>query len=145
MLNVAGADALINCWNDKEHFYFWRPITAIQEGGADGNPKTKGDTAWTSYVTTPPYSDHSSGYNAVTAAYMHTARGFFGSNEADLSVQNLVTGVIREYDRFTQVIGDTIEVRILQGIHFRTADVQGAGLGNNVARWVRQHYFQRVN
>jgi hypothetical protein len=145
MLNVAGADALINCWNDKEHFYFWRPITAIQEGNADGNPRTRGDTGWTSYLTTPPYSDHSSGYNAVTAAYMHTARGFFGSNRADLTVQNLVTGVIREYDRFTQVVADTIEVRILQGIHFRSAEVQGAELGNNVARWVRQHHFQRVN
>ncbi len=129
MLNVAGADALINCWNDKEHFYFWRPITAIQEGDADANPRTKGDPAWTSYVTTPPYSDHSSGYNSMTAAYMNTARGFFGSNQTDLSVQNLVTGVIREYDRFSQVIRDTIEVRILQGIHFRTADVQGCQVG----------------
>ena len=74
MLNVAGADALINCWNDKEFFHFWRPITAIQEGNADGNPRTKGDTGWNSYVTTPPYPEHSSGYNCVTAAYMHTAR-----------------------------------------------------------------------
>ncbi len=145
MLNVAGADALINCWNDKEHFSFWRPITAIQEGDADGNPRTKGDTGWTPYATTPPYPEHSSGYNCVTAAFMHTGRGFFGSNQADLSVQNLVTGVTREYERFTQVVSDTINARIFQGIHFRTADVQGAGLGNNVARWVRLHHFQRVN
>ena len=49
--------------------------------------------SWTPYATTPPYSEHSSGYNCVTAAYMHTGRGFFGSNQTDLSVQNLVTGV----------------------------------------------------
>ena len=60
-------------------------------------------------------------------------------------MQNLVTGVIREYCRFTQVVSDTIEVRILQGIHFRSAEVQGAELGNSVALWVRQHHFQRVN
>ncbi len=34
--------------------------------------------------------------------------------------------VTRTYDRFTDVIDDTIDARIYQGIHFRTADVQGA-------------------
>ncbi len=145
MLNVAGADALINCWNDKETFHFWRPITAIQEGDDDTNPRTKGDSEWTSYATAPPYPDHTSGYNSITSAYMNTARAFFGSDQTDLSVQNLVTLVTRDYDRFSSVIRDVIEVRILQGIHFRSADVQAARLGNNVARWVRQHHFQRVN
>ena len=42
MLNLAGADALINCWNDKAHWSFWRPITAIREGDKDGNPKHDG-------------------------------------------------------------------------------------------------------
>ena len=35
MLNLAGADAAINCWNDKYHFDFWRPWQAIREA-ADG-------------------------------------------------------------------------------------------------------------
>ena len=25
MLNMAGADAIINCWDDKAHWSFWRP------------------------------------------------------------------------------------------------------------------------
>jgi hypothetical protein len=29
-----------------------------------------------------------------------------------------------------------------QGIHFRTADVQGAKIGKDVARWLDKHYFQ---
>ena len=44
MLNVAGADTIINCWNDKRFHAFWRPITAIHEGDNDGNKKTIGDT-----------------------------------------------------------------------------------------------------
>ena len=76
MVNIAGADALINCWSDKEAFGFWRPITAIREGDNDGNRKTDGDTGWTPFVTpgTPPYPDHPSGYNCVTGAMMHSAR-----------------------------------------------------------------------
>ena len=27
--NLSGADAAINCWNDKYHFDFWRPWNAI--------------------------------------------------------------------------------------------------------------------
>ena len=28
------------------------------------------------------------------------------------------------------------------GIHFRTADEEGAWLGKNVARWVDKHFFE---
>jgi hypothetical protein len=34
---VAFADALIACWDAKYHFNFWRPVTAIRQGDADGN------------------------------------------------------------------------------------------------------------
>jgi len=32
--------------------------------------------------------------------------------------------------------------RLWGGIHFRTADVQGAVLGEKVAHWLEKHYFQ---
>ncbi len=74
---------------------------------------------------------------------MATAEAFLGK-KADLRITNLVTGVTREYTRFDDVPKDTIEARILQGIHFRSADVQGARLGKDVARWVDRHYFERA-
>ena len=43
------------------------------------------------------------------------------------------------------MVKDTIDARVYQGIHFRTADVQGARLGKHVARWLDKHYFQPVN
>ena len=43
MLNLTAADAGINCWNDKYHYSFWRPITAIREADRDGNPATEAD------------------------------------------------------------------------------------------------------
>jgi hypothetical protein len=33
---------------------------------------------------------------------------------------------------------------VWSGIHFRTADVQGAVLGKKVAHWLDKHYFQPV-
>ena len=46
MMNLAAADAAIACWNDKYHWYFWRPRAAIQEAATDGNPATVADPTW---------------------------------------------------------------------------------------------------
>jgi len=51
--------------------------------------------------------------------------------------------ITRHYTRFSQVIDDAIDGRILVGLHFRRADVQGAWLGNKVARYLANHYFER--
>jgi hypothetical protein len=142
-VNVSGADALINCWDDKEHWHFWRPSTAIQNGDNDTNPRTVGDPNWAPLVANPPYPDHSSGYNCVTGATMNAAQAFLGK-KADLHITNLALGVTREYERFADVPKDTIEARMFLGIHFRAPDVQGARLGKDVAHWVDQHYFKRA-
>jgi hypothetical protein len=145
MLNVAGADGLINCWDDKAHWSFWRPVTAIQQGDNDGNPSTEGDAGWTPLINTPPYPDHTSGYNCFTGAVMHSAKAFFGGGKTEFDVVRIapnVPNVTREYERFTDVIDDTIDARVYQGIHFRAADVQGAEIGKRVAHWLEEHYFQ---
>ena len=46
MANLAAADAVIGCWNDKYYWQFWRPITAIRAADADGNPATQADPTW---------------------------------------------------------------------------------------------------
>ena len=148
MVNMAGADSVINCWDDKAFWNFWRPITAIREGDADGNDKTAGDPAWTSLVPAPPYADHPSGYNCVTGGFMHAAEAFFGKGKQPFAVTANVGSppapVTREYERFTDVIDDTIDARIYLGIHFRTPDEQGAGIGKDVAHWLDKHYFRPV-
>jgi hypothetical protein len=148
MLDLAAADAFINCWNDKAHWSNWRPITAIQNGDGDGNPSTLGDPTWTPRNATPPYPDHTSGYNCATSAFMHTAEAFFGRGKTEFDVVRIVPNVpdvTRDYERFTDVIDDTIDARVYQGIHFRAADVQGAEIGKDVAHWLDKHYFQPVN
>jgi hypothetical protein len=146
MLNMAGADALIGCWNDKAFWSFWRPVTAIREGDNDGVSRTVGDPAWTPLLTTPPYPDHPSGYNCATSAFMHTARDFFGHDTFAFSLTAPVAGVpvTRNYERFSDVLDDTVDARIFLGIHFRTPDVQGVGIGKYVANWLDKRYFQRT-
>ena len=39
---------------------------------------------------------------------------------------------------------EVVSARVWGGIHFRTADVQGVTLGEQVARWERTHYFRKL-
>jgi len=139
-LAVASADSVITCWADKKHWSFWRPITAIRLADTDGNRRTAPDPAWTPLVATPPYPDHSSGFNCFSAAIAHSAKAFFGTDVMSFSVRN-AAGVNREYARFSDIVRDTIDARVYLGLHFRNADVQGAWIGKKVAQWVAGHEF----
>jgi hypothetical protein len=147
MMNMAGSDGLISCWDDKEHWSFWRPLTAIRLGDTDGNPATAADPVWTPLVPNPPYPDHPSGYNCLTGAVIHTAVDFFGTNRLAFTVQQTAAAgsPARAYSRFTDVVRDTIDARMYLGIHFRTPDVQGAAMGRKVANWLDRHYFEPVD
>jgi hypothetical protein len=45
LLNMALADGYIAMADAKNHYHFWRPVTAIQTGATDGNPETTGNPA----------------------------------------------------------------------------------------------------
>ena len=145
--SMSAADAMINCWDDKAHYSFWRPITAIRGAADDGNPSTEPQADWLPFIATgtPPYPDHPSGYNCYTGAMMQTAASYFHGDAVTIKLTSSVTGTTRTYAKFTDVLVDTIDARIYLGIHFRTPDVQGAKLGKQVANWVDDHFFERAN
>ncbi|HET9520241.1 MAG TPA: vanadium-dependent haloperoxidase [Candidatus Limnocylindrales bacterium] len=147
MTSMASADALIGCWDDKDHWLFWRPQTAIQLADIDGNPATEADPEWVSLFATPGYPEHPSGYNCFTAGMMYSAKAFFRTDKIafDLTSPGTTPPSTRHYERFTDVIDDTIDGRIYTGFHFRTGDVQGAWLGKRVAHWAASHYFKPTN
>jgi hypothetical protein len=147
--SMSAADALIGCWDNKEHWQFWRPQTAIRLADQDDNPATVADTNWTAQFQNPGYSDNPSGFNCFAAGWFYAARQYFGTDQMSFQITSPGTaplpGSTRPYTRFTGVIDDAIEGRILIGFHFRSADVQGAWLGKKVAQWVDKHYFGPVD
>ena len=144
MTSMSTADSLIACWENKDHWNFWRPQTAIQLADTDGNPATVADPTWTSRAPNPGYPDPPSGFNCLVSGAMNAARAYFGTDRMRFSLTSVgAAPVTRNYTRFSGVIKDAIEGRILIGIHFRRADVQGAWLGQKVARYLSTHYFER--
>jgi hypothetical protein len=156
MENLAAADALIGCWNDKYYWQFWRPITAIREADTDGNPATEADPMWLPLfdpatpvfnpppLFTPPFPDHPSGHCSATAAFTHTLKNFFGTDRIAFSAFSNKSGTTRSFNRFSDALDEVIDARVWAGIHFRTADEQGARLGKKVAHYLKKHYFEPV-
>jgi hypothetical protein len=78
---------------------------------------------------------------------MNTGKAYFGFDQMNFSVVRIapnVPNVTRDYHRLTDVVDDTMDARVLQGIHFRSADVQGARIGRQVAEWVDANAFEPV-
>ena len=46
----------------KQHYEFWRPITAIRNGDKDGNPATQPDPAWEPLIATPNFQEYPCGH-----------------------------------------------------------------------------------
>ena len=142
-LNLSGADAAINCWNDKYYWDFWRPWNATH--GDDGNPKTEPDPTWTALITAP-YPEHPSGHLCLDGAELTALRGFFGNRKIRFGVtSSRFPGETRYFERFSEPLREITEARIWAGLHFRTADEQAKDLGRNVTRYMEKHYFQRLH
>ena len=138
---LTSADAAIAVWIDKARFSFWRPITAIRDAGDDGNPDTTPDPGWLPLVATPPYPEHPSGLSAFGAAAAVVLQDFFGTDDVAFGTTN-AAGVSRSYTRFSQAADEIVDARVWAGIHFRTADNQGAAIGRRVAHWAVRHAFK---
>ena len=142
---LAIGDAVITAWDSKRHYVYWRPITAIQEGNNDGNARTAGDPTWEPLLNTPNYPEYTSGANNVVGALTRSLELFFGTDHITFTVFSqhpLANPNTRTYQRFSDLSWDTVDVRIYQGIHFRSADEEARKQGRQVAEWVFGHFLR---
>jgi hypothetical protein len=155
MEDLAAADGFIGCYKDKYYWKFWRPVTAIRLADTDGNPATDADPNWTPLfdpatsqggppLSTPPFPDHPSAHSCASSAIVHSMQDFFGTDKISFSAFSIRTGTTRSFDRLSQALKEVIDARVWGGIHFRTADEQGAALGKRVAHYLRMHYLEPI-
>jgi len=139
LVSLAMADASITVWDNKRHYVYWRPVTAIQEGENDGNPATAGDPSWQPFLNTPPYPEYTSGANGITAAFARSLALFFGKDDMTFTVTSSnpqSPQKTKEYKKFSDMASDMVNARIYHGVHFRTADEVARDQGIKVAEWV---------
>ena len=144
-LYLTGSDAAISCWQDKARWLFWRPVTAIHEADRDGNPATAADPGWVPLINTPPYPDQPSGLACISSAMAGALGGFFGTDRIAFSERSRNSNTTRGFAGFSDAVQEIVDARVWSGIHFRTADEDGARIGTQVARYWERHAFEREN
>jgi hypothetical protein len=154
LLNLALADGYIAMVDCKNHYNYWRPITAIQTGNTDGNPDTTGDPTWTSLRPTPPDQDYASGHSIEGGAAAEVLKQFFGTDRISFQdcSASLPAGstcgdpspVFRSFTTFSQAAAENAYSRILIGFHFRKSVEEGTDYGRKIGRRAANLYLRPV-
>jgi hypothetical protein len=151
LLNIALADGYIAMVDTKNHYNYWRPVTAIQEGDTDGNPDTVGDPGWTPLRGTPPDQDYASGHSIEGGIGAEVLKQFFGTDQISFddcsttlpagSTCDATSPVLREFSTFTEAANENADSRIFIGFHFRKSVREGTAYGRKIgARAVRLNF-----
>jgi len=143
-LNLAIADAAIECWEAKYTYVFWRPVTAIPVAETDGNPATAADPTWVPLFATPAHPEYPSGHSCVSGAAGVVLANYFGERTRFRVESDVMPGVVRSFDSFAAATAEIQNARIFAGIHFRSATRDGQTLGAAVAEYVLDNAMQPV-
>lgn len=143
LLNIAMADAAIAAWDAKYIFHNWRPVTAIRNADQDGNPATTPDTAWSSFIATPPFPDYVSGHSTFSGAASTVLALFFGTDDVSFTTgSDFLPGVLRSFTSFSAASEEAMNSRMYGGIHFRFANEDGLASGQDIGAWTVTHHLQ---
>ena len=143
LLNIAMADAAICAWDAKYTFNFWRPVTAIRNGDADGNPATVADPTWSPFIATPPFPEYTSGHSTFSGAASKVLAGFYGTDDIAFTTgSDFLPGVTRSFTGFRAAASEAALSRLYGGIHFRSANEDGLASGIAIGEWTFAHYLQ---
>jgi membrane-associated phospholipid phosphatase len=136
-LNISLADTAIAFFEAKYTYNFWRPVTAIQLAGTDGNSETDPNPTWLPLGNkTAPDPSYPGAHSAISKAGATVLAFYFGDNFTFDVTSESLTGVTRHFTSFSGAAEEAGLSRIFAGQHFRTDHIAGKTLGERVAGFV---------
>ena len=135
-------DAEIAVFDDKYHYQFWRPITAIRNGDRDDNPDTERDANWQPMIVTPVQPEYPCAHCIIAATIGAMIRAELGRDPVPplSSKSNTAPGVTRHWTRTEEVVKEVSEARVWDGVHYRNSCEVGDRMGEQVAGVVAAGY-----
>ena len=136
MANDDAAQAMVVA---KQHYGYWRPITAIRNGAEDGNPATQPDPAWVPLIPTPNFQEYPCGHCTLAgsiAEVMEHASGWKpgqGVRVGSLMNPTSVVQRLPDWKTWAQQVSDS---RMYGGVHYRFSNEAGEEIGRKAARAV---------
>jgi len=144
-LSFAEADAAIAAWDAKFTFRQWRPVTAIRQAEADGNPATTADPHWTPLLVTPPFPDYIAGHSTLAGAAEAVLESWFGRRPGITMTMTSAAapGVTHRFSTFRAISDEVGDARVWAGVHWRTSCATGRAVGRKIGRFVSTQTLRR--
>ena len=136
VLNLAIADGVIAFYDAKYHYQLWRPITAIRLAATDGNPETIANPNWNPLATTPADPSYPGAHSATSGIASVVLSAFFGNRHPIQVTSDVLPGVVRTFDSYSDVETEAGLSRIFAGVHSRLDHISGIELGHGIAHFV---------
>jgi PAP2 superfamily len=136
VLNLSIADGVIAFYEAKYHYQLWRPITAIRLANTDGNPATTANPNWNPLATTPPDPSYPGAHSATSGIASVVLAAFFGNRHHIEVTSDVLPGIVRTFDSYSDVQTEAGLSRIFAGVHSRLDHVSGIELGHDIAHFV---------
>jgi uncharacterized protein (TIGR03118 family) len=142
-LNVALADETIALFDAKYTYNRWRPVTAIQLAGQDGNPDTVADPSWLPLNNTANHPSWIAAHGGISGAASATLADFFGTDNIGVSLTSEdLKGITHSFPSFSSAAAEAENSVVWSGNHFRFDVTAGDAQGQSVAGFVNQNFFR---
>jgi hypothetical protein len=136
-------DAMIAVFDAKYHYHFWRPLTAIRNGDADGHDATERDASWSPLIDTPMHPEYPSAHSILAATVGELVKAEVGGASLPVLATSSPSakGATRRWSRVDDFVREVGDARVWEGVHYRFSVDTGAAMGRQLgaiaaAQWL---------
>lgn len=145
LASMAVADAYTAVFDAKYQYLFWRPVTAIRNGGGAREPLAE-ETMWEPLVDTPMHPEYPCAHCITAGAAAAVLEAEFGAGAVPPMEMTSLTapGVTHRWTTLRAWEEEVANARIWGGIHYRNSAEVGTAMGHRIAEWVLRKQLQPV-
>lgn len=149
LLGITLGDAAISAFDSKYEtaIDLWRPQTAIQLAGTDGNAATSPDPDWAPLLlnaagtlrVNPCFPAFTSGHATFAGAWSGLLGCFFGTDDIAFTGTTddpQAVGVTRDFPTLSAAAQETAMSRVYLGVHFRFDGESGLASGRSLGEFI---------
>lgn len=131
-------DALISVFDAKYRYNFWRPVTAIRNGDADGHDATAREPAWAPLIDNPLHPEYPSAHSILASAVGTVIDAEAGGAATPMlsTASPTAGGATRRWAGTEDFIREVADARVWEGVHYRFSTEVGVAMGRQVGQLV---------
>jgi hypothetical protein len=131
--SMAIADAYIAIFDAKYAYLFWRPITAIRNGGGLHEPLAE-EATWEPLIETPMHPEYPCAHCINAGAVAAVLEAEFGDGPLPgLEMTSAsAPGVVHRWATVREWLDEVANARIWGGIHYRSSTEVGTAMGRRI-------------